>query len=243
MGEERRHAGEGGADGEPCQHAHDAALRPPARGTTTSKPISSPTSRAQGSPKIPRGRCFAPSAAAGGADQGVIAGDAATTNSGPVKGHRSPAWLRSPCGELCTEAEHEPVDRLVHDILGASSAGDSCSSITEWTGLGQGEKSAVFPRMAISKSEWMNLFQRFGAIRWILFGFSGQAVTVVRPELATAGGKAVRPELTRPTGNESRKAVPFQKIRPSWGRTEWRRSLPRTAPPFRSSSPISLGAR
>ena len=33
VSEERRHAGEGGADGEPCQHAHDAALRPPARGT------------------------------------------------------------------------------------------------------------------------------------------------------------------------------------------------------------------
>jgi site-specific recombinase XerC len=31
--EERRHAGEGGAGGEPCQHAHDAALRPSARGT------------------------------------------------------------------------------------------------------------------------------------------------------------------------------------------------------------------
>ena len=26
VSEERRHAGEGGADGEPCQHAHDAAL-------------------------------------------------------------------------------------------------------------------------------------------------------------------------------------------------------------------------
>jgi hypothetical protein len=34
-------------------------------------------------------------------------------------------------------------------------------------------------------------------------------MTVVRTELATAGGKAVRPELTRPTGNESRKAVPL----------------------------------
>ena len=33
VSEERRHAGKGGADGEPCQHAHDAALRPPARGT------------------------------------------------------------------------------------------------------------------------------------------------------------------------------------------------------------------
>ncbi len=33
VSEERRHAGEGGADGEPCQHAHDAALRSPARGT------------------------------------------------------------------------------------------------------------------------------------------------------------------------------------------------------------------
>jgi site-specific recombinase XerC len=29
--EERRHAGEGGGDGEPRQHAHHAALRPPAR--------------------------------------------------------------------------------------------------------------------------------------------------------------------------------------------------------------------
>ena len=33
VSEERRHAGEGGADGEPRQHAHDAALRSPARGT------------------------------------------------------------------------------------------------------------------------------------------------------------------------------------------------------------------
>ena len=33
VSEERRHAGEGGADGEPCLDAHDAALRPPARGT------------------------------------------------------------------------------------------------------------------------------------------------------------------------------------------------------------------
>jgi hypothetical protein len=33
VSQERRHAGEGGADGEPCQHAHDAALRSPARGT------------------------------------------------------------------------------------------------------------------------------------------------------------------------------------------------------------------
>jgi integrase len=33
ISKERRDAGEGGADGEPCQYAHDAALRPPARGT------------------------------------------------------------------------------------------------------------------------------------------------------------------------------------------------------------------
>ena len=32
LSQERRHAGEGGADDEPRQHTHDAALRPPARG-------------------------------------------------------------------------------------------------------------------------------------------------------------------------------------------------------------------
>jgi hypothetical protein len=54
------------------------------------------------------------------------------------------------------------VDSLVHEILGASSAGDSCSSIVEWTGLGQGEKSAVFLKNSDSNPKWMNLFQRFG---------------------------------------------------------------------------------
>jgi hypothetical protein len=33
VSEKRRHTGEGGADGEPRQHAHDATLRPKAAGT------------------------------------------------------------------------------------------------------------------------------------------------------------------------------------------------------------------
>ena len=77
------------------------------------------------------------------------------------QGHRWPAWLRSPSRELCTEAEHEPVDSLVHEILVANSAGAHCSFVTEGTGLGQGEKSAVFPKKNDHKSKWMNLFKCF----------------------------------------------------------------------------------
>jgi hypothetical protein len=53
------------------------------------------------------------------------------------------------------------VDSLVHEILAASSAGGHCVFATEEAGLGQGEKSAVFPKNSDSKSKWMNLFKCF----------------------------------------------------------------------------------
>jgi hypothetical protein len=79
----------------------------------------------------------------------VIAGDAATTNSGLSKATGGLRGCAHPCGELCTETEHEPVDSLVHEILAASSTGDHCNFMIEGPGLGQGEKSAVFPRTTI----------------------------------------------------------------------------------------------
>jgi hypothetical protein len=47
-----------------CGCAKRAARHTPCRATTTLRPTSPPASRARGSPKIPRGRCFVPSAAA-----------------------------------------------------------------------------------------------------------------------------------------------------------------------------------
>jgi hypothetical protein len=77
------------------------------------------------------------------------------------QGHRWPAWLRSPNRELCTEAEHEPVDSLVHEILVASTAATHCSFMTEATRLGQGERSGVFLKKNDRESKWMNLFKCF----------------------------------------------------------------------------------
>jgi hypothetical protein len=54
--------------------------------------------------------------------------------------------MRSPCGELYTEAEHEPVDSLVHEILVASSAGVDYGLTTDWTETrSRGEISGFFP--------------------------------------------------------------------------------------------------
>jgi hypothetical protein len=53
------------------------------------------------------------------------------------------------------------VDSLVHEILVANAAGTHYSFMTEGTRLGQGEKSAVFPRKNDHKSKWMNLFKCF----------------------------------------------------------------------------------
>jgi hypothetical protein len=91
----------------------------------------------------------------------VITGDAATTNGRPVKATDSLRGCAHPSRELCTEAEHEPVDSLVREILFASSAGGHCTFVTEGAGLGQGEKSAVFSPNSDSKSKWMNLFKCF----------------------------------------------------------------------------------
>jgi hypothetical protein len=53
------------------------------------------------------------------------------------------------------------VDSFVHEILVASSAGAHCNLVTEGAGLGQGEKSAVFPKNSDSKSKWMNSLKHF----------------------------------------------------------------------------------
>ena len=53
------------------------------------------------------------------------------------------------------------MDSLVHEILVANSAGTHCSFMTEGTRLGQGKKSAAFPKKNDHESKWMNLFQRF----------------------------------------------------------------------------------
>ena len=53
------------------------------------------------------------------------------------------------------------MDSLVHEILVASSVGIHCSFMMEGTRLGQGEKSAVFPKKNGHKSKWMNLFKCF----------------------------------------------------------------------------------
>jgi hypothetical protein len=51
------------------------------------------------------------------------------------------------------------VDSLVHEILVANSAGAHCSFVTEEARLGQGEKSAVFPKKNNLRAKWMNLFK------------------------------------------------------------------------------------
>jgi hypothetical protein len=54
-----------------------------------------------------------------------------------------------PRGELCTEAEHEPVDSLVHEILVASSEGADCSLITNRTETrSRGEISGFSPKQS-----------------------------------------------------------------------------------------------
>jgi hypothetical protein len=54
------------------------------------------------------------------------------------------------------------------------------------------------------------MFQRFGGYYSGSAGCRHQAVTVASERSSQPpGGKAVRPEPTRPTGNESRKAVPL----------------------------------
>jgi hypothetical protein len=102
------------------------------------------------------------------------------------------------------------VDSLVHEILGASSAGDSYSFIAEWTGLGQGEKSAVFLENSDSKSEWMNLFQRFG-----------DSVDIIRVQWPSRDGRQNgarnRPRQSGQTGTNPTDRQRKQKGRPPHG--------------------------
>jgi hypothetical protein len=91
-----------------------------------------------------------------------------------------PAWLCSPSRELCTEAEHEPVDNLVREILVASSAGAHCTFVTEGAGLGQREKSAIFSKKSDPKSKRMNLFKCFSDSVDIIGAKSGIATQTGR---------------------------------------------------------------
>jgi hypothetical protein len=63
--------------------------------------------------------------------------------------------------ELCTEAEHEPVDSLVHEILVGSSAAAYCYSITNRTETRSGGEVSGFSDKNDHKSRWTNLFKRF----------------------------------------------------------------------------------
>lgn len=130
------------------------------------------------------------------------------TPAGPVKGHRCPAWLRPPCRELCTEAEHEPVDSLVHETLVASSVGDNYAIIPKGAETPSRGEISVFFGKHDHNSERLNLFKRFSE--------SVDIIPVQRP-LSSPGrdGRQNGPRNRRrqsgrtgtdPTGDESRKS-------------------------------------